>query len=161
LGGLFVTVHYVFGLTPDADAVAMRGTSVIWMGRTSGAGAAQFESYGGGVFSISTLLDDDPDPTTIKPKLPVSQDARGLQFDPGDGSLLFTLAAPADVTVTIFDAAGRLVATPHEGELAAGEHRIAWGLRGSDGEPLRATGIYFVRMKAGDAVARGKVLVLR
>lgn len=154
-----MVTHYVFGLAGDTDAIATRNGVPIWLGRTSGAGVAQFESYGSGGFEVSTLFPDPP--PRDKPKHPVSHGARSLLFDPRDGSLLLSLAARAEVSVRVYDATGRIVATPHEGELDAGEHRIAWGCRSDDGSAIRATGVYFVRVIVDGASATGKVLVLR
>jgi hypothetical protein len=157
-----MVAHLAFGLSPDTPAVAMRDHTVIWIGQTTPAGTAVFASQDGEArYEISTLLGDDDPPPRGKPKLPVAEGQRGLQFDPRDGSLVVCLTERAEISVSVYDAAGRLVATPHDGELGAGEHRIAWGCRGSDGAALRASGIYFVRISAGAQRVTGRVLVLR
>jgi hypothetical protein len=73
----------------------------------------------------------------------------------GDGAIVYALAAEATVTVRVFDPGGRLVATPLDGvRQVAGEHRLE--LRGLGLAP----GLYFFRVRAGDAQADGRVVML-
>jgi flagellar hook assembly protein FlgD len=63
------------------------------------------------------------------------------------------------VRLEVFDVAGRLVAAPHAGVLAAGEHRIPWdGVEGS-GRRLPA-GVYLYRAVTGSGVSETRKLVL-
>ena len=62
----------------------------------------------------------------------------------------YTLAEPGEVTLTIFDVAGRRVASLADGVQEMGPHSAALNLQHV------ARGIYFVRMRAG-----GKVLIRR
>ncbi len=65
----------------------------------------------------------------------------------------FSLAAPSDVSVRVFDARGRLVATLADGQRPAGEHTLALSTRGL------ASGSYVVRLDAG-GVAASRTLTL-
>ena len=57
----------------------------------------------------------------------------------------FTLPTRSDVSVAIYDLAGRQVALAVDGVLEPGLHRLAWDGRGSHGEAL-GSGIYFARL---------------
>ena len=67
----------------------------------------------------------------------------------------YGLAEPTNVSVNIFDIGGRLVANLVTGKLNAGFHSIVW-----DGKTT-SSGIYFVRMLAGDFRTVKKVTLLR
>jgi hypothetical protein len=71
-----------------------------------------------------------------------------------------TLAAPADLEVTVHDLTGRLVMTLHRGLAAAGGQMFRWD--GRDASGARAPeGVYFYRARgAGETLAR-KIILLR
>lgn len=69
--------------------------------------------------------------------------------------LRVALPAAAHVAVTVVDALGRQVARLADGEMAAGEHTVAW-----DAGRL-AAGVYVVRMQAGRDVRTVRVVVAR
>ena len=66
----------------------------------------------------------------------------------GDCIIGFSLPAPADVTLEVFDALGRLVKCLEQEHLGAGEHARIWAGIDTAGHPVRA-GVYFVRLEAG------------
>ncbi|MBN2172352.1 MAG: right-handed parallel beta-helix repeat-containing protein, partial [Candidatus Krumholzibacteriota bacterium] len=73
----------------------------------------------------------------------------------------FGLPAPAAVTLTVFDVAGRRVRRLLAGEiLPAGVHRVVWQGRDDTGRPL-ASGVYLYRIVAGDYVATRKMTLLK
>lgn len=73
----------------------------------------------------------------------------------------YTLAAPAAVTLSIYDAMGRHLRTLLAGvPRAAGPHALDWDGRDSAGRPL-ASGVYVLRLAAGASRATGKVTLLR
>src|SRR6185369_6636694 len=98
-------------------------------------------------------LTDVPHPGVVPPRFL----ARALPNPArGDGAIVYALAAEEDVTVRLFDPAGRVVATPLKGaRQAAGEHRVQ--LR----ELGLAPGVYFFAVRAGELLAEGRVVVLR
>jgi hypothetical protein len=67
--------------------------------------------------------------------------------NPGAGArnFFFRLESAGEVTLEIFDVAGRLVATPFDHTLSAGPHRLGWDGRGSAGERIES-GIFFARL---------------
>jgi hypothetical protein len=67
-------------------------------------------------------------------------------------SFAFTLPEAGPVSVEIFSADGRHVATVARGDMAAGQHRLTWSL---DRDTPR--GVYFYKVLAGQRQATGKI----
>lgn len=67
-------------------------------------------------------------------------------------TIRFGLPAVADVTLTVYDSTGRLVATIAEGERAPGWHEVTYTPR------ALASGLYFVRLAAGNQSLSTKLL---
>jgi len=70
----------------------------------------------------------------------------------------FLLDEPGFAEVSVYDVAGRHLATLAEGAFPEGETRVAWDGAGADGARVPA-GVYFVRLAAGGAVSTRKVFV--
>ncbi len=70
----------------------------------------------------------------------------------------FTLPREGDASVQVLDVAGRLVASLHQGTLAAGPHTLSWDGRTSKGVAA-ANGMYRVVLRA-DGVQAARSLVL-
>lgn len=103
-----------------------------------------------GTYSLQVI-----DPGTVavdEPALPITRFS-GVQPNPARGGvhLEFMLHEPADVSFQVLDMAGRLVATLPAQAYGVGRGAIDWDRRGVGGARL-PTGLYFVRMKAGDRV---------
>lgn len=62
------------------------------------------------------------------------------------------LAAGAEVRLDVYDAAGRLVRTLREGNLAAGAQDVVWDGTDAAAKPVRA-GVYYARLSVGGTVA--------
>jgi hypothetical protein len=73
----------------------------------------------------------------------------------GTGVFGFTLAAPARVTIAIFDALGARVATLGGTMMDAGERSLAWDASGMP------AGAYFYRLQTGTAATTGRIVVAR
>jgi outer membrane protein assembly factor BamB len=95
--------------------------------------------------------------------------ARGLVFEfasprpnPSATSTRFEWVLPerARVELAVFDLAGRKVRTLVNERLEPGKGSVTWDGSGDDGSQV-ASGIYFVRLKAGTETAVGKVVRLR
>ncbi len=71
-----------------------------------------------------------------------------------------SLPQPAPVDVAVFDVTGRLVATIQSGELAAGEHALAWDGRNRHGVPA-ASGVYICHARVGEWQQTRKVVLIR
>jgi flagellar hook assembly protein FlgD len=63
------------------------------------------------------------------------------------------------VRVGVFDASGRQVARIADETYPAGSHTFTWRAEGASGEKL-ATGVYFVRLDAGQEFISRKLLVV-
>jgi predicted lipoprotein with Yx(FWY)xxD motif len=74
--------------------------------------------------------------------------------------IAFGLGAPADVSLRIYDAAGRLVRVLAEGARPAGNYAELWDGRDSGGRAV-ASGIYFYRLQAGAFSETRKMTLLR
>lgn len=92
---------------------------------------------------------------------PVVLDLVGAAPNPfrGSTSLRFRLAAPRRVTAEVFDVAGRRVARLLRDELLApGSHEIRWP--GGAAGTRAPSGVYFLRVDAGDGAAQQRVVRL-
>jgi hypothetical protein len=72
----------------------------------------------------------------------------------------FELAKPQQVRVTIYDVTGRRVKVLAEGHMQAGPHTRIWQGRDSAGRQV-PSGVYYVRMVAGDKIDHQKVMLLK
>jgi hypothetical protein len=86
---------------------------------------------------------DDPDLVEI----------REVRFDGHQASVTFSLPAGAEVSLTVFDIAGRRVSALSEGWYPAGTQTVVWDLGGL------ARGVYFVRLFAAGAVQTHSILL--
>lgn len=68
--------------------------------------------------------------------------------------------APEDVSVAVYDVAGRLVANLASGSHAPGEYSIRWNGAFAGGGSARS-GVYFVRGRIRDQVTESKLVLLR
>ncbi len=80
-------------------------------------------------------------------------------FNPST-EIRFELAAPSNVTITVFDAAGRLVRVLEQGQRPAGAHAVRWNGRSDDGQPV-SSGVYFYRMSASGFDQTRKMVLLK
>jgi hypothetical protein len=75
--------------------------------------------------------------------------------------IAFSIAAPAPVTLGVYDVSGRLVRLLLARDvLGLGQHRVAWDARGEDGRRV-SPGIYFYRLRAGEGTVERRLQVLR
>ncbi len=105
------------------------------------------------------------DLSTVSLSVPRTQSASRLDLsapapNPARGAarLAVSLASRAQVTVIVFDAAGRRVRVLARGMLDSGRHSLTWDARDERGSRARA-GVYFVRASDG-SVTRMQRLVL-
>ena len=75
-------------------------------------------------------------------------------------TIAFTLPVPQDVTIDVFDIAGRRVVTLLDDSLGAGQHFVEWTGRDAEGQRV-ASGIYFYRMNAGEEQFSRKMVLLK
>jgi len=72
----------------------------------------------------------------------------------------FSLAAAANVELSVYDITGRLVATLASGEFPAGSHAAVWDGRDIAGRET-ASGIYFYSLTMGETQERRKMVLLK
>ncbi|RJP76055.1 MAG: M28 family peptidase [Candidatus Zixiibacteriota bacterium] len=97
------------------------------------------------------------DPAAAPPELPAAHalhEAHPNPFNPVT-AIGFRLPAPGSVSLRVYDIAGREIATLVQGRRDAGDYRIVF-----DGTGL-ASGVYLVRMEAGDFVQTRKMVLLK
>jgi hypothetical protein len=75
-------------------------------------------------------------------------------------TITFTIPQSSHVTLSIYDIAGRRVNTLVDRMMERGSDRVVWNGRDAYGNPV-SSGFYFYRVKAGDAVAIGKILLIK
>jgi hypothetical protein len=75
-------------------------------------------------------------------------------------TISFRLPAESKVTVTLFDATGRTVATILNETMPAGTHKCVWDGVGDDGGAI-ASGTYFYTIQAGKMSTAGKMTLLK
>ena len=80
-------------------------------------------------------------------------------FNPST-TIAFGLKERSRVSLRIYDAAGRLVATLLDGTRPTGRYSIEWDGRGPDGMNA-ASGVYFYRLRAGTFEETRKMILLR
>jgi choice-of-anchor B domain-containing protein len=93
--------------------------------------------------------------------------AAGPALDPGfpnpfgsSTTLSYRLRRAADVSLTVHDAAGRRIRALHVGADGAGTHTLVWDGNDDAGRSV-ASGVYFVRLRAGALDRVRKVVRLR
>jgi len=75
-------------------------------------------------------------------------------------SVLFQSPGLSNLTLQVYDTAGRLVRTQPLGNFPAGQHTITWDGRDSLGAGL-TSGLYFIRLQGAEQQASAKVLLFR
>lgn len=103
-------------------------------------------------------------PPTAAPDAEVPANALALvaypnPFNPAT-TLRFRLAAPASVSLAIYDPAGRQIRTLTAGHLPAGDHVVKWDGRDERGAPL-SSGVYFGRLRAGGDLRTTKLVFVK
>lgn len=137
-------------------------------GAALGAVAVTLPAYGSAIFVIS----QERERLQLPPITSVAENpSRGLPqvfavqqnfpnpFNPTT-KIVYDLPQPERVIIRIFDVLGREVATLFDGLQLAGTHTLLW--QGKDAAGRRAsTGIYLLRVEAGEEVAVRKMLLAK
>jgi flagellar hook assembly protein FlgD len=72
----------------------------------------------------------------------------------------YRLPSAANVSLEVYDAAGRRVRVIDRGARAAGDHRTTWDGRAENGAPA-TSGVYFVRLAVENGTKGLKLALLR
>ena len=101
-----------------------------------------------GIYSIGSLTD------VIIPEEVTLGNAYPNPFNPAT-MINYSIPEKMDVNIEVYDIAGRLVSELVSGEFDAGVYNITWNA--SD----QASGIYFIRMVAGNTVQNQKLMLIK
>jgi hypothetical protein len=102
------------------------------------------------------------EPSPSEASGPLRAAVTGIHPNPSTGAaaIEFALPAASPVTVVVYDANGRRVRTVVDAVLPAGLHATQWDSRDDFGRST-ASGIYFVRLTAGDRSSIAKLVLRR
>ena len=75
-------------------------------------------------------------------------------------TISFSFTQSAKISLKIFDLNGRLITTLANEEMVAGSHKIKWNTNNSGGKPV-PSGVYLLRIEAGDFKETRKILVVK
>ena len=117
----------------------------------------RFATYGRGIWDYATGSLVSAGPSALAPDVRLSvypSPARKRT------TIEYQLPRAGPVRVEVFDVAGHRIATLADGIMAAGSHRVEFGLRTANGRPLE-NGIYLVRAAAGGTAEVRKLHVMR
>lgn len=65
-----------------------------------------------------------------------------------------------NIRLEVFNILGQKIKTPVNGEMEMGLHSVVWDSNDNNGNEL-ASGIYFLRIKAGDFIDTKKMVILK
>ena len=110
------------------------------------------------VVSDAESVTDDLENTSIPTEFELAQNHPN-PFNPST-TISFALPQAGEISLKIYNLRGQLVATLHDGAMAAGRHKLVWD--GNDARGLRAaSGIYLYRLEAKDYVATKKLTLMK
>ena len=75
-------------------------------------------------------------------------------------NISFSIAQSAKVSLKVFDMNGRLVTTLANEQMQSGSHEIKWNVSDANGKSI-PSGIYLLRMEAGNYSETKKLLVIK
>jgi hypothetical protein len=114
--------------------------------------APQIGCYGVGCTLSDVPEDDGPRRVALLQNTP-------NPFNPTT-TIRFALPEESDVTLAVYDIAGRQVATLVDGSRPAGRHSVVWDGRNEAGRPV-ASGVYFYRLTSNGRETERKALLLK
>ncbi|MEO5616559.1 MAG: M6 family metalloprotease domain-containing protein [Candidatus Eisenbacteria bacterium] len=126
------------------DDIALNDTGTFALGCDAGAACQSVGIVAGGVRAGTNLGSGVPNPALASMRL-------DFQIAPEDAG---------DVTLRIFDLAGRLVRTLVDGRVPAGPHQTIWDRTNDHGVRVSG-GVYFSQLKAGGRTLQRKVVMLK
>lgn len=80
-------------------------------------------------------------------------------FNPST-TISFILPQPGAVNLSVYSITGQKVRTLVSGKLPAGAHSASWDGRDDSGRPV-SSGVYLLRLKAGNMTATGRMLLMK
>ncbi len=145
-----------------SGSVHMQGSLTITSGATVRIDSGASMTIDGEITGDGDIVDANVDPTTLvlgsaRPQIPIGDEIHACYPNPFNprSTLLYTLAAPGPVRITLHDLAGRLVAVLLDENRDAGDHSLSWN---AEGIP---SGTYFCRMVTASASRSIRLLLIR
>lgn len=98
----------------------------------------------------------------LRPSIPMEPEITAVIPNPttGAATIRYHIPRTTDVDIAVYDVAGREVTSLVSGEQSAGEHELIWEGRDNTGRQV-PSGVYFIRMEAGNHQSRKKLTLLR
>jgi hypothetical protein len=144
-----------------SDGVAITGSADAGYPATSG---AYDETYNGDISDVFLSRIAFPTGTAATAAGVIRRESSALSIWPNPMTsttrISFTLAVPAAAKVDVFDVQGRRCSWIDAGVRGPGAHAVDWSARDRAGRPL-PSGVYAVRLTAGEWVESRRVVVLR
>lgn len=78
----------------------------------------------------------------------------------GSATVSYQLSNPTNIRIAVYDVTGRQIKTLVSDERPAGEHQLIWEGTDNSGRSV-SSGVYFVKMQAGEYQSKKKVTLLR
>jgi hypothetical protein len=103
---------------------------------------------------------DPPFDLGVSPDLTFALDGSYPNPTRGSATVSFSLGETSPVTLAVYNVMGRKVATLVDAPVEAGQHEVRWNGRSADGSAV-ASGVYLLRLEAGDRVATRRLTVVR
>lgn len=178
------TVHYVFAVLEEAEIACPQGTFLCqrvyvatirpdgttsncnyWYNASCGLIRCEMDDVGAFTLQKAQFIDGPEVPDVEIRDEATESDVSGLLSSPNPTAagarIRFDLARSADVTVEIYDVAGRLVRTLVSGETrTAGPAAVAWDGRDGSGRTA-AAGVYIARVRTARSVTDARLVLVR
>jgi hypothetical protein len=139
---------------PIAGDVCYRVSAIDAAGREGAVSAAA--CMGAAASKARVAASDEPQ---VAPWRGLQVSAHPNPFNPHT-AIRFILPDRRHVAVRVYNVRGQLVTTLFDGVQDAGEHAVIWNGR-TDGGAGASSGIYFVRVQAGDVSDQRKIVLLQ
>lgn len=101
-------------------------------------------------------LEEEDAPIEIQPAIVAISTSSSV----GSVDIHYQVPEAGKVSITVFDVTGRQVKALYSGQQTSGSHQLTWDGVDDAGRNV-SSGVYIVRMKAGDFQAREKVTIIR
>ena len=163
-GGVDICLNYNENSIPgpEANLVLLHYDGSNWVDVTTSRDPAN-NKVCGHVTSLSPFVIGAVTPTGIDTPVPTSFALHGNVPNPFNPITTITYDIPqggADVSIVIYDVAGRLVRDLVHEHRPAGTWSVQWNGEGDRGQRV-ASGVYFYRMRAGNFVDTKKMVLLK
>jgi hypothetical protein len=142
----------------SGNDIVLYGDAVCLTGYSETAWGTPITEYAGGTDAFITQLTSQTSvtarPQTAVPDAYVLHQNYPNPFNPKT-NISFELTESSDVSIVVFNTAGEYVDILFEGNMDRGRHNLSWNAHG------QPTGIYYIRMQAGDCTMIRKCIFMR